>query len=426
MKQTGKIYFLCGTLCAFLCVACFSGNGTFASLFAQNDNIGSLPRELRLSVEAGLISIRQARSKDLDKNVSAKTFAEKAAYVMKLLGHPEPTVDYLRKSNIMKSTRRNVRLTRQEAFEIMSRLCEDFTEYFSMNYPGGTSMNYSDYKIPEFCVEPAAYLQSRFIITPKTKDLLGAKDKLSNRECIYWLYRLYEAVSADQTALSNPDLTISFVDLPKNHPMLPVIENLLSNGAFDRLILKSSFDGDSFITKQEMAEIILGITSRAKVGSDEKFDEIFGETINGVYATRSDLAIAAEYLLDTLTNNKTVQININYKDVSEKDKEYTALRKIAGSCRILLGYGDSNLRGNENISWFETSNVFNAAVMFSKRVAFHEKMTHKSEYKSVFVGSPDEEPTRKEIQDFIAVLQEKRDKIRKILGPGKRPSGKIY
>ncbi len=208
--------------------------------------------------------------------------------------------------------------------------------------------------------------------------------------------------------------------------MLPAIENLLSNGAFDRIILKPSFDGDSYITKQDMSEMVIGIIQRANLGSEEEFNNIFGEIISGTYATRSDLAIASEYLLDALTKNKSIEMDINYKDVSPEDREYSALRKIGGSCRILLGYGDATLRGKENISWFETTNVFNAAVSFSKRQRFYTRMTHKSEYKSVFGGDLNAEPTRKEIQDFIAVLEAKRDKIREILGHGRRPSGKVY
>ena len=102
MKRISKSY-LSGVIVAIIVVALFAGENLLSSLTASN-NLGDLPRELRLSTELGLISHNQNKSSSfLRKSVTGKEFASLTSNIMSMLGHPNSSVNYLVKSQIINS-----------------------------------------------------------------------------------------------------------------------------------------------------------------------------------------------------------------------------------------------------------------------------------------------------------------------------------
>ncbi|NCB46596.1 S-layer homology domain-containing protein [bacterium] len=419
MKRISKSY-LSGVIVAVIVVALFARENLLSSLTASN-NLGDLPRELRLSTELGLISHNQNKSSSfLKKSVTGKEFASLTSNIMSMLGHPNSSVNYLVKSQIINSKQLNSKLTRKDTFEILAHLCIDLSLHFPLQYPNVSARNYNDYTIPGKYAAQAAYLQNRFIVNGYSANYLGSGRNLTAREMIYFLYRFYEAVSLD-IITARDSAPLSFIDLPNAHPILPGIRNLSAHGAFDTLLLRAAFDGNSFIEDREMKEMLFGILERKGFTFNaEKIDKLFNKTKRNNYTTRREFCLVLEYLLDTVSRNDLSGL-ISYKDINSKSREHSALVKLAG-CGIIMGYGDKTFRGKERVTRFEVINVLNKIVNIFWRPFNQNNSDFKGNYKSSFTGESNSNVSRDEFLNFIEVLKAKRDKIREIVGPGKRPS----
>lgn len=419
MKRFSKSY-LSGVFVAVIVVALFAGENLLSSLTASN-SVGDLPREIRLSAELGLISHNQSKSSSfLKRSVTGKDFANLTSNIMSMLGHQNSSVSYLVKSKIISTNQLNSKLTRKDAFEILAHLCIDLSTHFPLQYPNVSAKSYKDYTIPGKFAAQAAYLQNRFIVNGYSAYYLGSSRHLSAREMIYFLYRFYEAVSLDIISSRN-SAPISFIDLLNTHPILPAIRNLSAHGAFDTLLLRPAFDGNAFIEDQEIKEMLFGILERKGFTFNTgKVDKLFTSKRINNYTTRKEFSLVLEYLLDTASRTD-LSASINYKDVSLNSREHSALIKIAG-CGIIMGYGDKTFRGKERITRFEVVNVLNKITSILWKPYIPNYSESERIYKSSFTGASDSNVSRDEFLNFIEVLKAKRDKIREIVGPGKRPS----
>ena len=79
-------------------------------------------------------------------------------------------------------------------------------------------------------------------------------------------------------------------------------------------------------------------------------------------------------------------------------------------------------RSKERVTRFEVINVLNKIVNIFWRPFNQNNSDFKGNYKSSFTGESNSNVSRDEFLNFIEVLKAKRDKIREIVGPGKRPS----
>ena len=262
--------------------------------------------------------------------------------------------------------------------------------------------NYKDYSIPEKYSKPMGYLQSKFVVRGLQNNYLGSNKKLTQREAVYFLFRLYEAVSSDRmTSISNDGLC--FIDVSLDNPIMETIKDLTAAGAFDRAILRPSFDGDSYILQDDLTEVIGGIFDRSGKECDMlRLQTIFSDKEQ--YTTRKQMALVLEFLLDSFASDKIQTANIDYIDVSKQDAEYTALSKLAG-CNINLSYGNRKLSSNEYVTWFEAVNIINKTLKFAGIT---------NSVKKVDMSAPADKADFERLKN---ILIQKKAKIRSILGP---------
>ncbi|MDD2999769.1 MAG: S-layer homology domain-containing protein, partial [Candidatus Riflebacteria bacterium] len=109
---------------------------------------------------------------------------------------------------------------------------------------------------------------------------------------------------------------------------------------------------------------------------------------------------------DSFAKDRLNAGKINYKDITIEQPEYESLLKLAG-CGITMGYGDGRFAGDENVTWYETANLFNEIIKYSALVAQPEVKQNKLAEKS-------------DIENFKALLLAKKEKIRLILNSGKK------
>lgn len=390
-------YYYSGLLAAVLVVAVFAGNGVFQSLWA--DSTGNLPREVRLSLDLGLLTLAQTNSRALNKNISRQSFAEKLATALDLLGHPEATDKNLVKIGIV--TTGNKAFSRGEALETLARACMSLKANKMIDFSEAATTDYRDYRISEKYRAAVSYLQRKYVVRGYPNGTFGSKNRLTMKEAVLFIYRFYESVSADLMGARELD-GISFIDLPLNHPIMGAIKNLTVSGAFDKIILRPSFDGNSFISATDINDMINGLFNRAGKEIDQiRLQSILAGNDAGTVTNRRQLALILEYILDSFARDRLNANKINYKDISIENPEYEALIKLAG-CGLTLGYGDGRFAANDDVTWFEAVNLINEVIIYSKVV-------------DVPVNKPDKLAEKSDIENLKALLRAKREKIRTIL-----------
>ena len=404
MKQSNK-YFLIGAAVAVFCIAIFANNGIFSIAFAS-DFLGKLPREIRLGEELGILSREQCKASILNRQIRKADFGDKLSTVLDLVGASDCTTKQLTQKGIISNKKSREYISRAEALEILSRAAIMLSDSKLVKFAENTATNYPDYRVPAKYSQAIAYLQAKFVVKGLPDGTLGSKKRLTLRDSTFLLYRFYEAISADMMSSQNAE-NISFIDIPLNHPITDCIKNLTLSGAFDKLMLRPSFDGDSFITGSDMTEMITGIFARAGKELDQiRLETIFSGPTGSDHAQRRQLTLALEYLLDSFAKDRLNAGKINYKDITIEQPEYESLLKLAG-CGITMGYGDGRFAGDENVTWYETANLFNEIIKYSALVAQPEVKQNKLAEKS-------------DIENFKALLLAKKEKIRLILNSGKK------
>ena len=349
-----------GIILAIFCVAVLGGTGILNPILANG--LGSAPRELRLGAELGLIGVKQCNNKFLNRTITKREFANKTAIVMNMLGVQNTSFNSLVENGIIDSYNQNASISRKDAVEIMARATLFMSANRIFNMPTIPVSNYKDYRVPEKYSCPFGYMQSKFVVRGLQNNYLGSNRKLTNREAVYFLYRLYEAVSSDMMT-SMPNEGLCFIDVPLDHPIMDSIKNLTAAGAFDRAILRPSFDGDSYIVQDDLTEIVGGIFDRSGKECDMlRLQTIFSDKEG--YATRRQMALILEFILDSFVPNKEKTAKVDYKDIDEDDAEYLALSKLNG-CGINLGYDNRKFAGNEKVTWFDTVKLLDKTLKFA-------------------------------------------------------------
>ena len=391
-------FFYSGMLVAILFLALFAGNSLFQAVFAGSS--GNLPRELSLGMEIGLIDQEHLKSGRLNRSINHQQFAEKIAIALDLLGYENADVKNLSHMGIIAGKGSKSPITRKEAVETLARACAALKAASLISYESSEPSTYKDYRISEKYRSEISYLQKKFVVRGFPDGSLGAGRRLTLKDAVFFIYRFYEAVAADLMG-SRDNQGISFVDIPLSHPIMAVIRNLTASGAFDKIILRPSFDGDSFITVADLNEIINGLFARAGKETDQVRMRTILAGQSSDFARRGQLALTLEYILDSFAKDKLKAQKIEYLDVTFENPEYEALVKLAG-CGLKLGYGDGRFAAEDNVTWFEATSLLNEVIKFS---AIVEEPTTKKDRLAV----------KDDIENLKTLLKAKREKIRKIL-----------
>lgn len=392
-------YSILGIIAAFLAIAVFSGSN-FISAAIANFNLAGLPRELRLGIDAGLISTRECGQRNLNRRISRDDFAAKLSILVEQVGVTELAgKKELESSGIFSYQPQSARISRRQAFETMARICLYFDDKGLIKLPEEKAINYRDYVIPQKYMKAAAFLQKRFVVRGYPDRSLGAGKSLSNREAVYFLYRLYETVAADMMS-RQPAEGIRFVDVSLSHPIMNSIKILTRAGAFNRIMLKPAFDGEAHMKTGELAEMLEGIFA----GSQRQIDQVRLKTIlpPNMSLKRSQLALALEYLLgdsEEITDPATTE----YRDVKIDSPEYSALQRLS-AIKVKLGYQTRYFKGSEKVTWFEAVSALAATLKASA-----------ANVRAIEPVEPDRLAQKSDIQNLIALIKAKKAKVRMIL-----------
>lgn len=389
---------IAGVILAVFCVAVLAGTGILNPIFANG--LGNAPRELRLGAELGLIQTDQCKSgKFLRGSISHKDFVEKTAIVMDRVGVQNCDSALLLSTGIATSNSKNG-ISRRDAVEMMARAAIYMSNNNIFKMPSGKATNFRDYKVPEKYSAAMGYMQTKFVVRGQSNNNLGSNRKLTQREAVYFLYRLYEAISSDMMT-SIPNDGLNFIDISYGHPIMPAIRNLTAAGAFDRAILRPSFDGDSYIKPEDLTELVGGIFDRSGKNCDMlRLQSIFSDCEE--FATRKQMTLVLEFLLDTFAADKITEAKVDFVDVSETDPEYQALKKLSGS-KINPGYDNQIFNGKENITWFEVITLLNKTLKFAGITNEQPDMNAPAE--------------KEDFERLKNILIKKKAIIRNILGP---------
>lgn len=392
---------LAGIALAMFVVISLAGTGLLGQLFANG--LGRAPRELRLGSEIGLINPNSCNDKFLKSSITRESFASKAAIIVNTIAGTKFAYNEMVENGIVANGNKNTLISRKEAVETMARAAMFINSKGLFIFSPTQPTNYRDYNIPAKYAPIMSYLQNKFIVRGMPNGLLAANKKLTQREAVYFLFRLYESISADML-IALPNEGISFIDIPNGHPVNEAIKNLTAAGAFDRAILRPSFDGNSYITNDDISEVIGGIFDRSGKECDSlKLSSIFADS-NDCYTTRGQITLALEYILDEIAPDKIISGSINYIDVPFDSPEHRALVKLAGY-NINPGYRSNVLSKNEPITWFEAVNLLDQTMKYAE-ITKGEKV--------VDMNAPADKADFERLKNILIA---KKAKIRAILGP---------
>lgn len=392
---------IAGFFIAIISVAVISSSTILSPILANC--FGNVPRELRLGTELGLLEAKQCQNKYLNKNITKKEFGTKVAIMMTMIGVQDCKLKNLLSNGIVTNSALNSFVTRKEAIETLCRATIYMGNTNIFNLPENTVKNYKDYKVKEKYAKALGYLQSKFVVRGISNDYIGANKKLTNREAVYFLYRLYEAISSD-VMTTVPNEGLCFIDVPLDHPIMDSIRDLTAAGAFDRAILRPSFDGNSYMVQDDLSEIIGGIFDRSGKDCDMvRLQAIFSDKQE--FTTRRQMALVLEFLIDSFSYDKYNSSRVYYKDVKQNTPEYQALSKLA-YYNINPGY-ENKFAPNENVTWFESVNLINQTLKQIGVTSNNQKDN---------MNAPAD---KEDFERLKNILIDKKAKIRSILGAKK-------
>ncbi|PKL48813.1 MAG: hypothetical protein CVV42_08400 [Candidatus Riflebacteria bacterium HGW-Riflebacteria-2] len=399
MKQANS-YFLAGAILTAIIIAVAGGN-LITSVFASS-NLGRQPRELRLGCELGIIMPDQLKTRMLDRRIPSADFSEKLALVMMLLGANESeNARELVKNGIIEGNVGSRSMSRANTLETLARASIFLAGKGLISLDNEGASNYRDYRIADKYSKAVAWLQAKYVVRGYPDGSLGKKRNLTLREAVFFLHRFYEAASSEMMS-KRPAEKLSFIDVTLSHPIMQPIENLTRAGAFDKIILRPSFDGESFVSRTDLTEMLKGIFARAGKDIDEiRLKAIFADSGTDSSSHRRHLALALEYILDSFAKNRLSAQKIDYSDVDMEQPEFESLIKLAG-CGLKLGYGDGRFAGNESVTWYETVRLLDEVLKFAEITAKESAKKDRLAVKS-------------DLESLKALLRAKKDKIHQIL-----------
>jgi hypothetical protein len=398
MKSANR-YFTIGIIAALSAFILLGGNSILSSVIAGL-NLARLPRELRLGLDTGLIQRTECSAGFLNSSCRSTTFNNKVAIMLEQIGALEEGRKGLAKTGII--SKNKTYLKRKEALEILARVCIYLAHKRLIALPLEDATNYQDYPISGKYSQAIRYMQQKFVIRGYPNGTFGANRTLSNREALSFIYRLYEAVAAGMMTRKTAT-GIRFVDIPLSHPIMNNIRVLTQAGAFDKVMLRPAFDGDSNISTNEVNDMLEGIFSRNNQSLDQiRIRTIFAGDPGTEKMTRRQLALVLDYL-SNLADLPSTSETVTYLDVEKDSAEFSALNQLA-RLEIYLGYKGGYFRGYEKVSWFECVSALSKILKLSKNTGVTQEES-----------SPDRLAQKKDIEDYMAVLKAKQLKIRRIL-----------
>jgi hypothetical protein len=368
--------------------------------------------EVRLSYNLELLSSKAFKPYNWTSPITRGDFDKALHKAMQLIGmpHSENTASMAKIGIISrKALKRAIR--RKEAFAKMFAALEFLSKYDYVSLPAveEAKINFADYKTPAEHKRAMGYLVNRGVIRGFTDGNLHADRSLINRDCVFLVSRLYEAVSSDRKNAAKQS-RLTFIDLPTNHWIITLVERIDSAGAFTYVKLGPKFDGDSWLNVSELAGMVSGILVHFNRSDILPQVNALCERVNRKdEPDRKFLAQLLAIMLRGLShlypsvNEKT---QIKYTDIKAGSPLEYDLMAIA-NYGIQLGYVGGRFAGHEKITRFEAIGTIHAAI---KEIIDTECDFPKPDGSNKILAS---KPF--DVDDFVARIHEKQARIREIL-----------
>lgn len=395
----GKKEFLAGFL-----IAAIAGVSALEPLSLMASAKTSLSPEVAFSRQLGLFDSQELNSRDLNGIISEGAFQSSLSRVLVETGLIK---SYDRQellfNGIINSEEPGKTITRREACEVILRTIMFAWIQDGLPRPEEVSFggSFKDWQ-PDSKYGPALdYAMQTGVILGGLDGKFRPDDRLKLKEAIWFLKRLHGLISEN----GGEQRFALFADVPQDHYMTRPLLNLRNVGAFDLTNLGRRLNGNGGITVGDLGLLIQGILSR--LNKPEHFSQIKIMLQNSGKrraASRNVLACMTAILTRALPHGETDQ-QILYSDVKSGSKEADALATLAGA-GIRLGYNNNIFAGNERVSRFEALGVINRIIS-----AFEPEQPKPVQ---PMLGNT-HSATSSDMNDFIARLRSKRERVRRIL-----------
>jgi hypothetical protein len=399
-----SIFFYVGLLAAVFSAASFFDISGVEAV-SRRIVLATLPAELRLAEEVGIISLDELGSGKLSRAMTRREFGLILQRALQMLGHPAGASQKAMASfGIFVPRPVGARVTRKQALEAICRVVTALEAQGLIATEGLKTGSFADYQPPAKYGQALGFLKTYQVVRGFGRDIFGTGRSLQKRDGIYLVFRLYEKVSSVLMS-KNPPTTIAFVDLAKDHPAMKSITDLFKAGAFDLVPVRPSFDGNRWMDLNSLSALCQGILDKSAIKCLLEFEAAPEEKAKP--ATRIQLARILEKMagLGTVRESVTARKPVTYLDVPSDSPDCVVLEKLH-QAGINLGYPGGHLFPDERVTWFEAVGTLYGLL---KAVRFSEAAEPTVEE----VGN--RLLLKKDIEDFANLIRAKRAKIRSIL-----------
>lgn len=430
-----KLYYLTGALLAIF-IAFYAIIPEFINAFTLY-NLATIPKELRISHDLGIIDLENTTSKSLRKPISILELSNILVKFLNLLGIPNMhNIKSLQEYKIIHHKKLNSEISRKSAVEMLCRLLMYLSDLGIVKIENTKHHKFADYSAPQKYLKEFSWLHEKEIVKGYNNNFYPNKN-LTKVEAIYLLYRLYENISLElatkQQSLKEKDkeneINVQFIDLPIDHPIIPKIKLLYENKIFRYVQKSKTLDGESGILMFELFGLL-----KAFFENNFRFDEkqiSLKDYSNFIaiknlqkYATRKDLLLSLSYFINkaniNFDQNQITQTKQNFNLDSNYPENIIRSLTFIKNSNISLGYNTNNLALNELTNWFEIINIlYSLSIHYGKSNETKNHISATIEPKTFNLSSQKEEFDRvvqkKDFEEFMANLKSAKLRINRIL-----------
>ncbi len=390
--RIGKKEFVAGLLLAAIT---WTSAGEISSLQAAGKS--RLGAEIQFSQQIGLFDATQLNKKMLESYISEHAFNRGLNGVLVESGLVNNfDLKELQKLGIIKIGTAQKGISRREASEALLRSVMHGWQNELLPRPSfEASLGFRDWQPEEKYRESLTFAITSGLIQGSSAGQFRPDDKLKVKEALMLLKRFFDLATTSKT----PTRIALFEDVMQDHYMTAPLLNLRKAGAFDLTNLGKRLNGTGSLSVKDLSMVIQGILGRLdKPAYAARIKHIESKAKN-IDATRNILACMSAVLTEAVPHSETDN-HILYSDVKEGSAIDKSL-KILARGGIRMGYNNNLFKGNERVTRFEALGLINRVIteLEPEPIRIAESKT----------------ATRDDLEAFKKLIQERRERIHKIL-----------
>ncbi|GAB1353871.1 MAG TPA: S-layer homology domain-containing protein [Candidatus Rifleibacterium sp.] len=390
--RIGKKEFVAGLLLAAIT---WTSAGEISSLQAAGK--GRLGAEIQFSQQIGLFDATQLNKKMLESYISEQAFNRGLNGVLVESGLVTNfDLKELEKLGIIKAGTARKGISRREASEALLRSVMHGWQNELLPRPSfEASLGFRDWQPEEKYRESLTFAITSGLVQGSSAGQFRPDDNLKVKEALILLKRFFDLATTSRT----PTRIALFEDVMQDHYMTAPLLNLRKAGAFDLTNLGKRLNGTGSLSVKDLSLIIQGILGRLdKPAYAARIKHIESKARN-TDATRNMLACMGAVLTEAVPHSEADN-HILYSDVKEGSAVDKSL-KILARGGIRMGYNNNLFKGSERVTRFEALGLINRVIteLEPEPIRIAESRT----------------ATRDDLEAFKKLLQDRRERIHKIL-----------